>query len=211
MNIILASKSPRRTQILSEMGIKHIIIPSQEEEIINEQLPPKEIVKSLAFQKALSISKNHPLDLVIGSDTIVVIGNEILGKPKDKKDAIRMFNLLQNNTHQVMTGVSLILGEKIDTFVDIANVTFKKMSNDEIEYYLEKAKPYDKAGAYGIQDDEANFVEKIQGDFYTIMGLPKEKLQLHLSKLIWKHFHKLNNAILWKENTKSAIIYSKAI
>lgn len=184
MNIILASKSPRRTEILSNMGIKHIIIPSQEEEIINKQLTPEEIVKSLAYQKAHSIAKHYPNDLVIGSDTIVVIGNEILGKPKDKQDAIRMFEQLQNNTHQVMTGVSLIKGTIVDTFVDIANVTFKSMTKDEIENYLDSALPYDKAGAYGIQDKEANFVEKIEGDFYTIMGLPKEKLQKHLTKFI---------------------------
>lgn len=184
MNIILASKSPRRTEILTDMGIKHIIIPSQEEEIINKQLTPEEIVKSLAYQKAHSIAKLYPNDLVIGSDTIVVIGNQILGKPKDKQDAIRMFEQLQNNTHQVMTGVSLIKGTIVDTFVDIANVTFKKMTKEEIENYLDSALPYDKAGAYGIQDKEANFVEKIEGDFYTIMGLPKEKLQKHLSKFI---------------------------
>ncbi len=184
MNIILASKSPRRTEILSMMGIKHIIIPSKEEEIIDKQLTPEEIVKSLAYQKAVSISKDHPNDLVIGSDTIVVIGNEILGKPKDKIDAIRMFKLLQNNTHQVMTAVSLIKAKQVDTFVDIANVTFKPMTLNDIENYLDTALPYDKAGAYGIQDTEANFVEKIEGDFYTIMGLPKEKLQKHLTKFI---------------------------
>lgn len=184
MNIILASKSPRRTEILNLMNIKHMIVPSQEEEVIDKQLPPKEVVKSLAYQKAASIAKLYPNDLVIGSDTIVVIGNEILGKPKDKQDAIRMFEQLQNNTHQVMTGVSLIKGNNIDTFVDIANVTFKCMTKDEIENYLDSALPYDKAGAYGIQDKEAKFVEKIEGDFYTIMGLPKEKLQKHLTKFI---------------------------
>ena len=184
MNIILASKSPRRTEILSMLGVKHIIIPSQEEEIIDRQLTPDEIVKSLAYQKAYSIAKEHHEDLVIGSDTIVVVNNEILGKPKDKIDAIRMFELLQNNTHQVMTGVSLIKGELVDTFVDIADVTFKQMTKEEIENYLDSALPYDKAGAYGIQDKEANFVEKIEGDYYTIMGLPKEKLQKHLQKFM---------------------------
>ena len=184
MNIILASKSPRRTEILSMLGVKHIIIPSTEEEIIDYQLSPEEVVKSLAYQKAYSISKKYPTDLVIGSDTIVVVNNEILGKPKDKADAVRMFRLLQNNTHQVMTGVSLIKDGTVDTFVDIANVFFKKMSQEEIEHYLDSAKPYDKAGAYGIQDKEANFVSKIEGDFYTIMGLPKELLKIHLDKFL---------------------------
>lgn len=184
MNIILASKSPRRTEILSLMGIKHIIIPSSEEEIINLSLTPKEVVKSLAYQKASSISKDHPSDLVIGSDTIVVINDQILGKPKDYNDAVRMLTLLQNNTHQVMTGVSLIKGNQIDTFVDIADVVFNPMTKKEIEYYLEKEKPFDKAGAYGIQDKHANFVKEIKGDFYTIMGLPKDKLGQHITNFI---------------------------
>ena len=184
MNIILASKSPRRTEILSLMNIEHIVIPSKEEEKIEKQLSPIEVVKSLAFQKANSIAKNHPDDLVIGSDTIVVINNEILGKPKDYEDAVRMLTLLQNNTHQVMTGVSLIKGNYIDTFVDIADVTFNKMTNEDIEKYLNTDKPFDKAGAYGIQDEHANFVQKISGDYYTIMGLPKEKLQIHLNEIL---------------------------
>ena len=107
MKTILASKSPRRTEILSLMNIEHIIIPSTEEEVIEPNLSPEEVVKSLAYQKAHSISKQYPNDLVIGSDTIVVINNQILGKPKDYNDAVKMLKLLQNNTHQVMTGVSL--------------------------------------------------------------------------------------------------------
>lgn len=184
MKIILASKSPRRTEILSLMNVDHIIIPSTEEEIIEPGLTPEEVVKSLAYQKARSISKQYPFDLVIGSDTIVVINNQILGKPKDYNDAVRMLKLLQNNTHQVMTGVSLIQNNNIDTFVDIAEVTFKEMTQEDIDTYLNLDKPFDKAGAYGIQDEHANFVKEIKGDYYTIMGLPKNKLQQHLTKFI---------------------------
>jgi septum formation protein len=184
MKIILASKSPRRTEILSLMNVDHIIIPSTEEEIIEPGLTPEEVVKSLAYQKARSISKTHPFDLVIGSDTIVVINNKILGKPKDYNDAVRMIKLLQNNTHQVMTGVSLIQNNNIDTFVDIAEVTFKEMTQEDIDTYLNLDKPFDKAGAYGIQDSHANFVKEIKGDYYTIMGLPKDKLSQHLTKFI---------------------------
>ena len=185
MNIILASKSPRRTEILNLMNIKHIIIPSQEEEIIDNQLPPHEIVKSLAYQKASSISKHHPTDLVIGSDTIVVINNQILGKPKDKLDAINMLQLLQNKTHQVMTGVSLIKGETIDTFVDIADVTFKPMTEEDILKYLELDKPFDKAGAYGIQEWIGYMgIDKIEGSYFTIMGLPVHLVYQELVKFI---------------------------
>jgi septum formation protein len=184
MKIILASKSPRRTEILSLMNVDHIIIPSTEEEIIEPGLTPEEVVKSLAYQKARSISKQYPFDLVIGSDTIVVINNQILGKPKDYNDAVRMLKLLQNNTHQVMTGVSLIQNNNVDTFVDIAEVTFKEMTQEDIDTYLNLDKPFDKAGAYGIQDSHANFVKEIKGDYYTIMGLPKDKLSQHLTKFI---------------------------
>lgn len=180
MNIILASKSPRRTQILSEMGLKHQVIPSQEKEIIDEQLTPEEIVKSLAYQKAMAISKNHPNDLVIGSDTIVVIENEILGKPKDKQDAIRMLKKLQNQTHKVITGVALICKDKTNIFQDTAFVTFNKMTEEDIIEYLETKKPYDKAGSYGIQDIDQKHIESIVGDFHTIVGLPKIKLQEQL-------------------------------
>ena len=184
MKTILASKSPRRTEILSLMNIEHIIIPSTEEEVIEPNLSPEEVVKSLAYQKAHSISKQYPNELVIGSDTIVVINNQILGKPKDYNDAVKMLKLLQNNTHQVMTGVSLIQNNNIDTFVDIADVTFKEMTIEDIKTYLNLDKPFDKAGAYGIQDPHANFVKEIRGDYYTIMGLPKDKLSQHLTKFI---------------------------
>lgn len=184
MNIILASKSPRRTQILTEMGIKHLIIPSQQEEIIDNQLTPEEIVKSLAYQKAASISVLYPADLVIGSDTIVVINNEILGKPKDKLDAIRMLKLLQNNTHKVITGVALIQNKKEDIFQDTAYVTFNEMTKEDILDYLDTKKPYDKAGSYGIQDMPKKHIKNISGDFSTIVGLPKIKLQKHLEKFL---------------------------
>jgi MAF protein len=102
MNIILASKSPRRTEILSMMNIDHLVIPSKEKEVIDPSLTPTEVVMSLAYQKAKSVAVNYPNDLVIGADTIVVINNEILGKPRDYNDAVRMLSLLENNTHQVL-------------------------------------------------------------------------------------------------------------
>lgn len=184
MNIILASKSPRRTEILSMLNIPHQIIPSEEDEIIDEKLSPIEVVKSLAYQKAKSIFRNHQDAVVIGSDTIVVINDEILGKPKDEQDAIRMLSLLQNTHHQVITGVSIISKEKTDTFAEISNVYFKPMSIDDIKEYMEKDNVYDKAGAYAIQSPHATFVEKIDGDFYNIMGLPKDALKMHLDKFL---------------------------
>lgn len=184
MKIILASKSPRRTEILSMLNIPHQIIPSEEEEIIDKSLTPIEVVKSLAHQKALSVFKKHQDSIVIGSDTIVVINNEILGKPKDEHDAIRMLNLLQNTHHLVITGVSIIKKDKIDTFAEVSKVYFKPMTIDDIKEYMSKENVYDKAGAYAIQGKYATFVDKIEGDFYNIMGLPKDKLKEHLDKFL---------------------------
>ena len=183
MNIILASKSPRRTEILSLMNINHIIIPSKEKEVIDPTLKPHEVVMSLAYQKANSIATLYPNDLVIGADTIVVINNEILGKPKDYNDAVRMLSLLQNNTHQVITGVSLIKGNNIVTFHVISNVTFKPMTKEDIDNYISKENVYDKAGSYAIQGEHATFVDHIDGDYYNIVGLPKDELKKHLDKI----------------------------
>jgi septum formation protein len=183
MNIILASKSPRRTEILSMMNIDHLVIPSKEKEVIDPTLTPTEVVMSLAYQKAKSIAVNHPNDLVIGADTIVVINNEILGKPKDYNDAVRMLSLLENNTHQVITGVSIIKGNYIDTFYVVSNVTFKPMTKEDIDNYISLENVYDKAGSYAIQGEHATFIDHIEGDYYNIVGLPKDELQKHLDKV----------------------------
>ena len=183
MNIILASKSPRRTEILSMMNIDHLVIPSKEKEVIDPSLTPTEVVMSLAHQKAKSIAVNYPNDLVIGADTIVVINNEILGKPKDYNDAVRMLSLLENNTHQVITGVSIIKGNYIDTFHVVSNVTFKPMTKEDIDNYISLENVYDKAGSYAIQGEHATFIDHIEGDYYNIVGLPKDELQKHLDKV----------------------------
>ena len=183
MNIILASKSPRRTEILSMMNIDHLVIPSKEKEVIDPSLTPTEVVMSLAHQKAKSIAANYPNDLVIGADTIVVINNEILGKPKDYNDAVRMLSLLENNTHQVITGVSIIKGNYIDTFHVVSNVTFKPMTKEDIDNYISLENVYDKAGSYAIQGEHATFIDHIEGDYYNIVGLPKDELQKHLDKV----------------------------
>lgn len=183
MNIILASKSPRRTEILSMMNIDHLVIPSKEKEVIDPSLKPTEVVMSLAYQKAKSVAVSYPNDLVIGADTIVVINNEILGKPKDYNDAVRMLSLLENNTHQVITGVSIIKEHYIDTFHVVSNVTFKPMTKEEIDEYISLENVYDKAGSYAIQGEHATFIDHIEGDYYNIVGLPKDELQKHLDKV----------------------------
>lgn len=172
MKIILASSSPRRNEILDLVGIKHETIPSSCIEVIDRSKSIEEIVKSLAYQKAMDVFKNHNDDLVIGADTIVKVDNEILGKPKGEADAIRMLHLLQNKTHEVVTGVSIITKDKQETFYETTFVTFLPLSDEEITNYLKNENVYDKAGSYAIQGYAAKYISKLDGSYYNVMGLP---------------------------------------
>lgn len=176
MKIILASASPRRTEILSLANITHIVIPSTCEEIVEEGLSPYEVVESLSYQKAYDVAKDHPYDLVIGSDTIVTINGEILGKPKDEQDAIRMLEKLSNATHEVVTGVTVIHKDKVKTFHEVTFVTFSKMTDSDIREYISREHVYDKAGSYAIQGAACKYITKIDGDYYNVVGLPIARL-----------------------------------
>jgi septum formation protein len=170
--IILASKSPRREQLLREAGIKFIICPSDVDEDIDLNMSPEAIVMELAKQKAQAVFLKYPNDIIIGADTIVVLGNQILGKPKDQEDAYHMLKTLSGKTHQVFTGVTIISKEKTESFLSESQVTMKPFSHENIKKYVESLEPMDKAGAYAIQGLGSQLVEKYEGDFYTIMGLP---------------------------------------
>lgn len=170
--IILASQSPRRREILEQIGLKFECIPSDKEEVCNST-KPDEMVMELALQKAEDVAlKVKEYDLIIGSDTVVACDDVVLGKPKDKQDAINMIKKLQGRKHQVYTGVALVIkGEKY-TFYRKTDVYIYKMTDNEIEKYVESGEPMDKAGAYGIQGRFAAYVEKIEGDYYNVVGLP---------------------------------------
>lgn len=178
MRVILASKSPRRKELLSMITTDFEVIVSASEEIVNEELRPAEKVVEIAKQKAQDIFSSQEGDVVVlGSDTIVVADNEeILGKPKDYDDAVRMLMTLSNKTHQVMTGVSIISrknGEVEESnFCDIANVHVKELSKEEIDKWLETGNAWDKAGAYAIQQEFAVHIDKLDGNYATVMGLP---------------------------------------
>lgn len=178
MRIILASKSPRRKELLSMITTDFEVIVSSSEEIVDENLKPSEQVIEIAKQKAQDIFASQEGDvLVLGSDTIVVAENdEILGKPKDYEDAVRMLTTLSNKKHKVMTGVSIIFrknGEiKESDFCDIANVYVKELSKNEIDKWLETGNAWDKAGAYAIQQEFAVHIDKLEGNYSTVMGLP---------------------------------------
>lgn len=174
-NIILASASPRRKELLEQVGVTFTVKPSTCEEIVSDSDPAR-VVISLAHQKALDVAQYEEDALVIGSDTIVSIDNHILGKPKTKEDAYRMLKMLQDNTHQVFTGVTVIHKqngkEDIYSFYSSTDVSFYEMTDEEINHYIDSGEPMDKAGAYGIQGKSAIYIKEIHGDYNTVVGLP---------------------------------------
>ncbi|MCG8373691.1 MAG: Maf family protein [Balneolales bacterium] len=188
LKIVLASRSPRRKKLLSQVGIEFQVVPSTSDEIITSQ-KPEDVVLELAKQKALEVALTQPNSLVIGADTIVVYNRNILGKPKDEYEAIQMLQQLSGNVHQVFTGVSLIKTSKDKSvlaetsFFQQTKVTFSSLSLREIEAYVSTGSPLDKAGAYGIQDDwGAVFVENIEGDYYNVVGFPLNRFYRELKQ-----------------------------
>lgn len=178
MNIILASGSPRRKEILENTNLKFSAITSDIDERIFENEEPIQLVLRLAFEKCMSVAQNNPSDLVIGADTIVVLDNEILGKPKNEEEAFNTLSKLSNREHQVITGMSIVNLENEKKIVDyaISNVKFKKLTDQDIKDYISTKECLDKAGSYGIQGYGALLVEEIKGDYFNIVGLPISKL-----------------------------------
>lgn len=179
--LILASASPRRQEILTLAGVPFSVCPA-DTEWAPEGLSPAERVKALACSKASQVARSHPNSYVLGSDTMVVLGDAVLGKPHSSEEAVEMLLSLGGQTHRVMTGVWLIATDeagnavKEDGFTDIAEVEFYPMSRQEAEEYVASGEPMDKAGAYAIQGKGMRFVKGMRGDFYTVMGLPGGRL-----------------------------------
>jgi septum formation protein len=179
MKFILASKSSRRKKILSKINLDFKIFNSQlmEKDIINNYKKPSSYCKKLAIMKSKLVAKKFPDYYVIGADTIVVFNNKILNKPLNKKEAINHLLLLSDNKHTVYTGVSLInISQNINkSFIEKTIVYFNKLNSNEINHYITKFKPYDKAGGYAIQEYSNVFVKKINGCFYNVVGFPLPK------------------------------------
>ena len=186
MEIILASKSPRRREILENTKVRFSIEESQIDEVIKLNELPKETVMRLAYEKALDVANRNRNSLVIGADTIVVINDTILGKPKDDIEAFSMLKLLSGKTHYVITGFALINLSLDKKIIDcqVSQVTFKELSEQCIKDYLQTKESLDKAGAYGIQGYGALLVKNIQGDYFNIVGLPISKI----SDCLKEHF-----------------------
>lgn len=183
MKIILASASPRRKSLMDVLGLNFEVKVSDCEEKIDINANVEDIVMSLSLQKAQAVAKESDKDsIVIGADTVVSYQNEILGKPKDKQDAIRMLTLLSGNTHSVYTGFTIInaIDNTIITDYEKSDVTFKPLTENEIIDYVNTNDPMDKAGAYSIQGIASSFVEILDGDYNNVVGLPIYKLSKYL-------------------------------
>ena len=183
---ILASASPRRKDLLNQIGIDFSIIPSNINEDFRLNLPPEAFTEHWAREKALNISKDHPSSLIIGADTVVVLDGQILGKPKDENDSKEMLLKLSGKTHEVITGISLIhIDSKIDiTFNGRTYVSINTLTISDILQYIRIYKPFDKAGSYGIQDGFSVHIDKINGCYYNVMGLPLSKFYSYYSNVL---------------------------
>jgi len=184
MDIILASGSPRRLELLSAFDFSIKVIKPDTDETVDPALTPQEVVVSLAIQKGSAVASivgtKTPL---LSADTIVVIDDEIINKPSDKDDAINMITKLSGRTHSVFTGVAIFFNDTVDTFFVKSDVTFKKLSAKEISDYCDTDEPYDKAGAYAVQGIGSFMVKSINGSYSNVIGLPVSEVIEHFQKL----------------------------
>lgn len=182
--IILASASPRRKELMELAGYDFEVICADIFEVVPEEAMPQEVVMSLALQKAQAVAAEHKEAVVIGSDTVVALDGKILGKPHSEQEACEMLRSLSGRTHKVFTGVAIVCGGKVKNFFDETDVEFYSLGDDEIKKYVATGEPTDKAGAYGIQGKGSVLVKRINGDFFSVMGLPIAKLYREMSDFV---------------------------
>ncbi len=181
--IILASSSPRRKELLEQAEIPFDICIKNIDETVPEGLSPAQGAEYTAQKKAKAITPFDENTVVLGADTVVVLEGQIIGKPKDKQDAIRMLTLLSGKEHKVITGVCLIKGKKVKTFHSISRVKFYELTEEQIKRYVASGEPTDKAGAYGIQGKGSVLIEEIHGDYFNIVGLPIARVVREIAAL----------------------------
>ncbi|MDP9200434.1 MAG: Maf family protein [Gemmatimonadota bacterium] len=174
--VVLASASPRRRELLNLVGIPHEVRPANIDETIRPRETPRRHAERLAREKASAIATRDPNLIIIGADTIVVINRKVLGKPADADEAAAMLRQLSGREHTVITAVAVSRGKKLRSAVEEVRVKFRKLHDDEINAYIATGEPMDKAGAYGIQGYGATIVECIDGDYFSVMGLPVARL-----------------------------------
>lgn len=183
-DIILASASPRRSELMTLAGFRFDVICADIDEIVPEKALPQEVVMSLALQKAQAVAKDHRKSAVVGSDTVVALDGKILGKPRSEKEAAEMLRSLSGRIHKVFTGVAIVCGEKVTSFFEETEVEFYPLTDQEILDYIATGEPMDKAGAYGIQGRGAVLVKRINGDYFNVMGLPISKVYRELKDCV---------------------------
>ncbi len=186
-NVVLASNSPRRKELLSDLGIDFVVrVKKDIDESYPHSLPAMEIAEYISRKKAIAYKQDMaPGEIVITADTVVILGNEVLGKPVNDADAGRMLGMLSGKTHKVVTGVTITTASDMRSFSVVTNVEFATLSDEDIAYYVQRYRPLDKAGAYGIQEWIGCMgVRHIDGSFYNVMGLPLHRLYTELDKLI---------------------------
>lgn len=174
--VVLASASPRRRELLNLIGIAHEVRPANLDESMRPREAPRRHAERLARDKASAIAMRDPDLITIAADTIVVINRKVLGKPSDEEDAARMLGMLSGREHTVITAVAVSRGKKLRSAIEEVKVKFRRLSDDEIGAYIATGEPMDKAGAYGIQGYGATIVERVEGDYFAVMGLPLVRL-----------------------------------
>jgi septum formation protein len=182
-NLILASQSPRRKELLQQIQLSFSVMSSNVDETVAPHLKPHEVVMELAMKKANEISKKYPESYVLGSDTVVAHGDSILGKPRSEEEAKKMLAMLSGETHSVYTGVAILNGENQSLFYEKTDVTFWELTPREIDGYIASEEPFDKAGAYGIQGLGAKLVKEIKGDYFSVVGLPLSRVYRALHEM----------------------------
>lgn len=181
--LILASASPRRKELLQELGLTFDVVCSECDEFFDTGIPVEEAIKKIAYTKAKAIFDKHQEAIVIGADTMVYYQGNALGKPNNQEEAIAMLRLLSGNTHEVISGVAILSKDKVELFHEVTEVKFYELDNEFISWYISSGESYDKAGAYGIQGKGKLLVESIKGDYFNIVGLPIAKVYRYLKKI----------------------------
>ena len=183
MELILASQSPRRKELLGLFGLPFVVRVADIDETMDETAAPYEEVARVSREKAMAVERARG-DIVVAADTIVVCENRVLGKPRDAADAKVMLRLLSGRDHQVMTGMTVLKDDVCLSCTEVTDIHFRPLTQKEIAAYVATGEPMDKAGAYGIQGGAALFAEKMVGDYYNVMGLPIAKLMQELKELL---------------------------
>jgi septum formation protein len=185
--LVLASKSPRRAELLRRLGLEFRIVAAEVDESYIDHEMPADHAERLAREKAITIARQESGALVIGCDTIVIIDSDVLGKPRDEAEALRMLLRLAGRDHEVITGVAVASGERLYSAIERVRVRFRSLDRSECEAYVATGEPMDKAGAYGIQGFGSALVDSIEGDYFAVVGLPVSRTLQLLNRAGWRY------------------------